>query len=304
MKTLLTGATGLIGTELVRRLENPRVLSRDLEQARGRVTGVELHAWAPGAGPPPASVFQGVDAVFNLAGAPVAANRWTDEQKRSIRESRVVGTRNLVAGLARLTNPPRVLISASAVGYYGDRGDEALDEESPPGHGFLADVCVEWEKEALAAERLGVRVVCVRTGIVLARHGGALAKMLAPFRWGAGGRLGDGRHWMPWIHLDDEVGILLHAMTDDRIKGAINAVGPTPVTNAEFTRALAHALGRPAFLPVPKAALRLAFGEMSEVLMASQRVLPRVAGGTGYAFKYPDIGGALAAVLGSDPVDP
>jgi uncharacterized protein (TIGR01777 family) len=220
--------------------------------------------------------------VFNLAGEPVAEGRWTDERKRRIRDSRVLGTRNLVAGLAGLTTRPRVLVSASAVGYYGDRGDQTLDETSSPGHGFLADVCVEWEREALAAERLGIRVVCVRTGIVLAHGGGALAKMLTPFRMGAGGKLGNGRQWMPWIHLDDEVGILLHAMKDARLHGAINAVGPRPVTNAEFTRALGRAMHRPAFLPVPKTALRLAFGEMSEILTASQRVLPKEAERTGY----------------------
>jgi len=235
--------------------------------------------------------------VFNLAGEPVAEGRWTAERKRRIRDSRVLGTRNLVAGLAGLESRPQVLVTASAVGYYGDRGDEALDETSSPGHGFLADVCVEWEREALAAERLGIRVVCVRTGIVLARGGGALARMLTPFRMGAGGKLGDGRQWMPWINLDDEVGILLHAMNDDRIHGAINAVGPRPVTNAAFTRALGHAVHRPAFLPMPKTALRLAFGEMSVILTASQRVLPKEAERTGYTFKHPELAGALAAVL-------
>ena len=297
MKTLVTGATGLIGQGLVGRLESVAVLSRDPEQARNKLAGVEAHAWAPEAGPPPAAAFQDVEVVFNLAGEPVAEGRWTAERKRRIRDSRVLGTRNLVAGLAGLTTRPRVLVSASAVGYYGDRRDQTLDETSAPGHGFLADVCVEWEREALAAERLGVRVVFVRIGIVLAQSGGALAKMLTPFRMGAGGRLGDGRQWMPWIHLDDAVGILLHAMKDARVRGAINAVGPQPVTNAEFSRALGHAMHRPAFLPVPKTALRLAFGEMSEILTASQRVLPREAQRTGYAFKHPELAGALAAAL-------
>jgi hypothetical protein len=297
MKTLLTGATGLIGRELVGRLEQAVVLSRDPEQARRRLPGVEAHLWAPEAGPPPAAAFHGVEVVFNLAGEPVAEGRWTDERKRRIRDSRVLGTRNLVAGLAGLTSLPRVLVSVSAVGYYGDRGDEELDETSSPGHGFLADVCVEWEREALTAERLGIRVVCVRTGIVLAHGGGALAKMLLPFRMGAGGRLGSGRQWMPWIHLEDEVGILLHVVEDARIHGAVNAVGPRPVTNAELTRALGHAVHRPTFLPVPKAALRLAFGEMSEILTASQRVLPKEAERSGYTFKHPELAGALTAVL-------
>lgn len=299
MKTLLTGATGLIGRELVARLGGAVVLSRDPERARRTLPGVEAHAWAPEAGPPPAEAFQGVEAVFNLAGEPVGEGRWTAERKRRIRDSRVLGTRNLVAGLATLERRPRVLVSASAVGYYGDRGDEILDETSPPGRGFLADVCAEWEREAMAAERLGVRVVCVRTGIVLARGGGALAKMLTPFRMGVGGRLGDGRQWMPWIHVDDEVGLLLHARNDARIQGALNAVGPRPVTNAELTRELGRALHRPALLPVPKTALRLAFGEMSEILTASQRVLPKEAERTGYAFEHPELAGALAALLSS-----
>jgi len=297
MKTLLTGATGLIGKELVGRLEGALVLSRDPEQARRRLPGVQAHAWAPEAGPPPVGAFDGVEVVFNLAGEPVGEGRWTEERKRRIRDSRVLGTRNLVAGLAGLESRPRVLVSASAVGYYGDRGDEALDEASPPGRNFLADVCVQWEREARAAERLGIRVVCVRTGIVLARGGGALTRMLTPFRLGAGGRLGDGRQWMPWIHLDDEIGILLHAMKDDRVKGPINAVAPQPVTNAEFTRELGQVLHRPTFLSVPRTALRLAFGEMSGLLTASQRVLPKEAERSGYCFRHPELAGALAAAL-------
>ncbi len=209
----------------------------------------------------------------------------------------MLGTRHLVAGLAALTSRPRVLVSASAVGYYGDRGDEVLDESSPPGGGFLADVCVAWEREARVAEALGMRVVCVRTGVVLAGVGGALARMLLPFRVGVGGRLGDGKQWMPWIHHEDEVGLLLHAMKDERVQGAINAVGPQPVRNAEFTRELARALGRPGFLPTPKAVLRLAFGEMSEILTSSQRVFPREAARSGYTFKHSELAGALAAAL-------
>jgi uncharacterized protein (TIGR01777 family) len=238
-----------------------------------------------------------VDVVFNLAGEPVAEGRWTADKKRRIRESRVLGTRNLVAGLAAVEKRPRVLVSASAVGYYGERGDEELVETSAAGRGFLAEVCAAWEREALAAADLGMRVVCVRIGIVLARGGGALAKMLTAFRLGAGGKLGDGRQWMPWIHLDDVAGILLHASQDVRIQGALNAVGPCPVTNADFTRALAKAVHRPAFLTVPKTALRLAFGEMGYILTESQRVLPQVAEQTGYAFKHPELDGALKAVL-------
>jgi uncharacterized protein len=297
MKTLLTGATGLIGRELVRSLESAVVLSRYPEQVARRLAGVQAHAWSPEASPPPASVFDGVEVVVNLAGEPVAEGRWTDERKGRIRDSRVLGTRNLVAGLASLAHRPRVLVSASAVGYYGDRGDEILVEASAPGRDFLADVCVAWEREARAAEALGMRVVCVRTGLVLARDGGALARMLTPFRMGMGGRLGDGKQWMPWIHIDDEIGILLHAMKDDRVQGPINAVGPRPVTNAEFTLQLARVLHRPAFLPVPKAALRLAFGEMGEILTASQRVLPKEAERSGYTFKHTELASALAATM-------
>jgi uncharacterized protein len=297
MRTLVTGATGLIGRALISRLESAVVLTRDPEHAKRKLPTVESHAWSPEAGLPPAVALSGVDVVFNLAGEPVAQGRWTVDKKRRIRDSRVLGARNLVAGLAALENRPRVLVSASAVGYYGDRGDAEITETSPAGRGFLADVCAEWEREALAAENFGTRVVCVRIGIVLAQGGGALAKMLTAFRLGAGGQLGDGRQWMPWVHLDDVVGILLHASQDTRIRGAMNAVGPRPVTNVEFTRALARAVHRPAFLTVPKVALRLAFGEMGEILTDSQRVFPKVAEQTGYAFQYADLGLALKAAL-------
>jgi uncharacterized protein (TIGR01777 family) len=233
-------------------------------------------------------------------GEPAADGRWTAEKKRRIRDSRVVGTRNLVAGLAALDKRPRVLVSASAVGYYGDRGDELLDERSARGEGFLADVCVEWEREAMAAERLGIRVVCVRIGLVMSTAGGALAKMLPPFRLAAGGRLGNGRQWMPWIHIDDLVGILLHAARSDAIRGPINGVAPAPATNAAFTLALARAVRRPAVLPMPAFALNVAFGEMAGMLMASQRVVPALALRGGYAFSHPDVDGALASLLATD----
>ena len=297
MRTLVTGATGLIGRALLNRLGNAVVLTRNPERAKHIVPKVEAHAWSPEAGPPPAHALDGVDVVFNLAGEPVAEGRWTADKKRRICDSRVLGTRNLVAGLAASGRRPRVLVSASAVGYYGDRGDEELVETSPAGRGFLAGVCADWEREALAAEALGMRVVCTRIGIVLARDGGALARMLTAFRLGAGGKLGNGQQWMPWVHLDDVVGILLHASQDARIRGAMNAVGPRPVTNTDFTRALAQAVHRPAFLTVPKTALRLAFGEMGEILTDSQRVFPTVAEQTGYVFKHAGLGLALKAAL-------
>jgi uncharacterized protein len=296
MRTLVTGATGLIGRRLVERLERPVVLSRNAQSARA-LGAAATYGWLPEAERPPAEALADVTVVFNLAGEPVAGGRWTAERKRRIRESRVIGTRNLVAGLAAQERRPKVLVSASAVGYYGDCGDDPVDERSSAGRGYLAEVCVDWEREALAAERLGIRVVCVRTGLVLAPGGGALEKMLPPFRMGMGGRVGNGEQWMPWIHIDDVVGILVHASQDERVRGAINAVSPTPTTNAEFTRELGQALHRPAVLSVPKPALRLMFGEMSQVITASQRVLPSVAECTGYVFKYPDLVPALKAVL-------
>jgi len=301
MKALVTGGTGLIGRGLLARLAEPVVTSRDPARAARRLGPVRAVRWEPEGGPVPKEAVREVEAVFNLAGEPVAGGRWTAERKRRIRDSRVAGTRHLVEGLAALEARPRVLVSVSAVGYYGDRGDEELDERSAPGSGFLAELCQEWEREALAAEKLGIRVVCARIGLVLAPEGGALARMLAPFRMGAGGRLGDGRQWMSWIHLDDVAGLLLHAATVEEVRGAMNAVSPHPVTNGDFTRALGRALHRPAFLPVPKAALRIAFGEMSEILTSSQRVSPRVAQRSGYVFQHGDLDEALRAVLAWKP---
>jgi uncharacterized protein len=300
VKVLVTGATGLVGRELCGQLEQPVVLSRDAAHAEQRLgLGVRAFGWLPESGPPPAAAFEGIDTVFHLAGEPVAEGRWTAEKKRRIEDSRVIGTRQLVAGLSGLPALPRVLICASAVGYYGDRGDQELTEAASQGAGFLADVTGAWEAEARAAERYGVRVVMARLGIVLAARGGALARMLTPFKLGLGGKLGDGRQWMPWVHLDDAVGLLLHAARDERLRGPMNVVGPEPVTNAEFTRELGRALGRPAVFPVPRLALRAAFGELSQVMLASQRVLPGVASETHYTFRYPRLGPALDACVGN-----
>ena len=297
MKTLITGGTGLLGRTLLEGLLAPVVLSRDPDRARRTLGPVTVHRWDPETGPAPTAALRGVEAVFNLAGDPVVQGRWTTEKKRRIRDSRVIGTRNLVAALAAAQSRPRVLVSASAVGYYGDQGDRECDEDSPRGGGFLAEVCAEWEREALAAEELGVRVVLARIGIVLAPGGGALQRMVAPFRLGAGGPLGSGRQWMPWVHVDDVIGLLRHAARNTSVRGALNVVAPAPARNADFTRALARQLHRPALLFVPRAALRLAFGEMSDVLLASQRVAPRQAERSGYVFRYPELRGALAAVL-------
>jgi uncharacterized protein (TIGR01777 family) len=299
MKTLVTGGTGMVGPRLLRMLDQPVILSRNPERAREKVGHLvgRIIRWDPMAGPPPAEAFAGVEAVFHLAGESVAEGRWTAAQKARIRDSRVVGTRNLVQGIAQVSDRPRVLVSASAVGYYGDRGEEELTESASPGRDFLADVCVAWEKEALAAEKLGVRVVTERTGIVLGAGGGALAKMLTPFKLGAGGPLGNGRQWMPWVHVSDLARLYLHAAEHESIRGPMNAVAPHPVRNSEFTKALGRQLRRPAFMPAPYLGLRLLFGEFAQVLFASQRVVPQVALDTGFTFQYPDIAAALKDIL-------
>jgi len=278
MRALVTGATGFIGRRLVSRLERPVVLGR---------------------GPIEPAVLDGIDTVFNLAGEPVAAGRWTDEKKRRILESRELGTRRLVEEIAARSARPKVLVSASAVGYYGSRGDEPLDESAAAGDDFLARVCVAWEREAAKAADLGLRVVRLRIGVVLGSGGGALAQMLPPFRLGLGGPLGDGRQWMPWIHLDDVVSLMLFAAERQDVSGALNAVAPSPVTNADFTRELAAALHRPAFLRVPYVVLRLAMGELAEVLFASQRALPKAALAHGFRFEHPEIAGAIRAAVSS-----
>jgi hypothetical protein len=294
MRALIIGGTGLLGRALLADLPDAVVLTRDPNHANRKLGSVRAFRWEPETGPPPAEALREIDAVFNLAGEPLADGRWTDDKKRRIRNSRILSTRNLIAGLTTMDRRPEVLVSASAIGFYGDRGDDELDEQSAAGRGFLADVCADWEREAMNAAQLGMRVVCVRTGIVLARGGGALARMLTPFKMGAGGQLGSGKQWTPWIHIHDVVGILLHASRCREIEGPINAVSPHPVTNAEFTQTLARALHRPAFLAVPRTALRLLYGEMSDVLFASCQVLPRVAERTGYHFKFTDLGQALA----------
>lgn len=297
MRILITGATGLVGRRLLEFIDEPVVLSRNPEAARASLGRGEFLPWDPLVGPPPAEAFRGVEAVVHLAGEPVAEGRWNERKKALIRDSRVMGTRNLVRGLAEVAERPRVLVSASAVGWYGSQGDRELDESLPAASGFLADVCRGWEEAAAPARNLGLRVVHPRIGIVLAEQGGALGKMLTPFKLGAGGPLGSGTQWMPWVHVDDLVGLIFHAIEHAELDGPMNAVGPRPVTNREFTRTLAGVLGRPAFLPAPAFGLRLMLGEFADVLLASQRCLPKAAERTGYAFLYPTLESALRAIL-------
>ena len=300
MNVTVTGATGLIGSRLVGRLRERgdavTVLSRDPEAARRALGDVEAHAWDPESVPAPAAALSGRDGVVHLAGAPVA-QRWSDDAKRAIRASREQGTRNLVAGLRDADPAPGVLVSSSAVGYYGPRGAERIDESASPAGDFLAEVCQAWEAEAVRAEALGLRVVRVRTGVVLDKDGGALAKMLPPFRMGVGGPVAGGAQWMPWIHVEDEVGILLAAIDGEGWSGPVNASAPTPVTNKEFSRALGRALHRPARAPVPGFAVRLLFGEMAEIVTTGQRAVPTRPLALGYAFAHPQLDEALEATL-------
>lgn len=303
MKIIVTGSTGLVGRALVRKLlEDGHNVTRLVrgEAQEFRAPGTSAVRWNPSEGTIDASALEGHDGAVHLAGESIAEGRWTDEKKRRIRESRVKGTRLLAETLAGLREKPRVLVSASAIGYYGDRGDEVLTESSEPGDDFLSRVCREWEEAAVPAAEAGVRVVNPRIGLVLSGEGGALEKMLTPFKLGAGGRIGSGEQYMSWIALDDLVGVLMRALTDERLSGPVNAVAPQAVTNERFTKALGRALNRPTILPVPAFAVRLAFGEMADaLLLSSARVEPRRLDEIGHEFSHPDIDGALRHVLAS-----
>lgn len=298
MKIAISGATGLVGTELKAFLRSGghevRALVRD--PAR-RAPGDVL--WDPARDAVEAEGLEGLDAVVHLAGANVAVGRWNAAQKERIRGSRVAGTRLLARTLAGLRRAPTVLIAASAVGIYGDRGDEVLTEGCAPGRGFLAEVAEAWEAAAEPAAAAGIRTVHLRIGVVLSPRGGALRRMLMPFRLGLGGRLGDGRQWFPWIAIDDVVGVVLHALTNDALRGPVNTVAPDPVRNEELTRTLARVLRRPAILPVPRFALRLLLGEMADgLLLASMRAVPDALRRSGYTFRHPRLEGALRHLLG------
>ena len=286
----VTGGTGRLGSLLVERLaargDEVTILSRD--PAKGV-------PYDPMNAPAPPDALAGRDAVVHLAGEDIA-QRWTDETLKRIKDSRMIGTRNLVAGIAQADPRPKALISASAVGYYG-HGPDPIDEDAPPGDDVLADVCVAWEREADKAQELGVRVVKVRTGVVLDRHAGALAKMLLPFRLGIGGPVAGGRQPMPWIHVDDVVGIYLRALDDEAWSGPVNATAPRPVSNREFSHALGRALHRPAVAPIPGVALRVLYGGMAKLVLEGQHAVPRRTTELGYQFRHPDLDEALTSAL-------
>jgi hypothetical protein len=303
MIVAVTGATGFVGTRLVAHLlatgHGVVVLTRRRADAeRALPVRCRVAVWDPEHGALDPSALAGVDAVVNLAGAGVADARWTAQRKEIIRRSRVESTHRLVAAIAGVPadRRPRVLVSASAVGFYGDCGDEMLTEQSPRAPGFLADVCEAWEREALVAETHGVRTVLVRIGVVLGRGGGALARMLPPFRLGLGGCIGSGRQWMSWIHRDDLVALLAFALERADVRGVVNGVAPTPVTNADFATILGRTLVRPALLPVPSAALKLALGEMGGVLLEGQRVFPAAAEAHGFRFRFRELPEALVEI--------
>lgn len=289
MKITLTGATGFLGGALTDRLRRDGHELRILSRSQGP------YQWSPSGGQPPEEALAGAEAVIHLAGEPVA-QRWSKAVKEEIRRSRVDGTRHLVQALTTLSPRPRVLVCASATGYYGSRGNEVLTEDSKPGRGFLPEVCQEWEAAAELGRALGIRVVKLRTGLVLGR-GGALKKMLPPFRAGVGGPLAGGRHWMSWIHVEDFVGLVCWALESGEAQGAVNAVSPHPIQNKDFTKVLAAALHRPAFFPVPAFALQMLYGEMAGVLLESQRVVPKAALERGFRFRRADLAEALTDLV-------
>jgi uncharacterized protein len=299
MNILVTGSSGLVGSALIPALtaEGHRV-SR-LVRSKSNL-GIRDTFWDPAGGELYSPPLEGLDGVVHLAGESIAGGRWTKGRKLRIRESRIQGTRLLSESLARLTHPPKVLISGSAIGYYGNRGQEILTELAPPGSNFLAGVCQDWEAVANAAAESGIRVVTLRTGVVLSPRGGALARMLLPFRMGVGGVVGSGKQYMSWISIDDLVRIILYALKIETVKGPVNAVAPKPVTNGEFTRTLGRVLRRPTVFPMPGFAARLAFGEMAdELLLASARVVPAKLEASGFVFRHPDLESALSSLLGA-----
>ena len=299
MKVTITGATGTIGRALVHALldrgDSVTVLSRDPGRAKDTLGDVRALEWRdPKAAPPPLEALEAQDGVVHLLGEPVA-QRWSARAKKEIRESRVLGTRQLVSGLHETVERPAVLVSQSATGWYGARGDEPLDESAPPAHDFLAGVVAEWEAEARRAEELGCRVVLTRTGVVLSESGGALEKMLPPFKLGVGGPVAGGRQYVPWVHADDVIGALVFFLGNPAADGPVNVTAPDPATNAELSKALGRVLGRPAVAPVPALAVKALYGEMATIVTTGARAVPRRLTELGYAFRQPELEPALRA---------
>ena len=296
MKVLIAGASGLVGSALIPELEAEGSEVTRLVRTSAGPAEIE---WHPNNDQIDATKLEGFDAIINLAGENIAAGRWTDDQKRKIRDSRVNGTHLLSEAIAKLKQRPKVFLCASATGIYGDRGDEALDEQSDSGGGFLAGVCREWEKATEPAVQAGVRTVNLRFGPILAREGGMLAKLLTPFKMGMGGKVGSGKQYISWVAIDDAVNAIKLALNDESIRGPLNVVSPNPVTNEVFTKTLGHVLSRPTALAMPAFAVRLAFGEMAdEMLLTSQRVIPKKLNDAGYEFQQPELEGALRKHLG------
>ncbi len=292
MRVLITGSTGLIGLELQKSFA---AKGYDMLLASRKEATDERHVqWSIEDGFAEPEKLEGIDVVVHLAGENVSGLRWTDEKKKAIRDSRVLGTRNVVDAISKLESKPKVLIASSAIGFYGERGEEELVESSAPGDNFLAGVCREWEAESRRAEDAGIRTVLLRTGIVLSKDGGALATMLTPFKLGVGGVVGSGKQWMSWISLDDEIDVINFAIENENIRGAVNAVSPNPVTNHDFTKTLGDVLYRPTILPLPEFAVSMIFGEMGDaLLLASTKVIPKRLADAGFEFKYPDLRPAI-----------
>ena len=302
MKVLVTGATGFVGNALLRALKERgheiAILTRNPDEAGFRLPVLcDVFQWHPENAPPDPKAFLGVDAVIHLAGENIAGGRWTQKRKNRIKNSRVLSTRHLVEAIGNLIKKPEVLVSSSAIGFYGGTGNTLLTEEVPPATCFLAEVCRDWELEAQKAEDLKVRTVCLRTGMVLGKEDGAMKKMLPPFKMGLGGILGTGKQWMSWVHVDDLAQMYIHAMENQSAQGVYNAVSPHPVTNLEFTKTLGKLVNRPTIFPMPKLALKLIFGDMAQILLASQKVSAEKLANTGFTFKYPDLTSALQQIV-------
>lgn len=292
MKVLITGASGLVGTELQKSLAE-----KDYEMLlASRKEPVDEHhiQWSIEEGFAEPEKLEGIDAVVHLAGENVSGLRWTEDKKKAIRDSRVLGTRNVVDAISKLKNKPKVFVASSAIGFYGERGDEEITESSAAGDTFLAEVSKAWEAESRRAEDAGIRTVLLRTGIVLSKDGGALSTMLLPFKLGVGGVVGSGKQWMSWISMDDEIAVINYVIENENIRGAVNAVSPNPVTNHDFTKTLGEVLYRPTFLPLPEFAVSMVFGEMGDaLLLASSKVMPKRLQDAGFEFKYTDLKSAI-----------